>query len=394
MRLPDPARALLAAALAGAALLAATAGPAAADPRPTSSKDASAEVDRLRAEVDRVGALLASQAAAYEQAEDELARLTNDQFAARSDKEALLDAEVESRAALQGLARAAYKGGLPPMVTALLSGDPRAVSSLAYVQRSVNRVGGSRSTATLDLAVRQAGAEATHAQADVLRRQALARRQSLEVQREELAAETVALTRDLQAAGTRLVQARAAEDLAAMEAQALAAYQAAEAAAAAAAASAGVAYVPGSASGGSCGEPDGQDVNGFLSPSTLCPLSVGGGHRLRTDAARAFEALNAARVAASGKPLCVTDSYRDYAGQVSVFARKPQLAATPGRSQHGWGLAVDFCGGIQGFGSEPHRWMQVNAPAFGWVHPSWARQGGSRPEAWHWEYVGVVRAAS
>ena len=396
MRLPAPARALLAAALTGVALAAAPAAPAAAssgaDARPASA-DASAEVERLRAEVDRVGALLAGQAQAYEQAEDELAALTNQQFAARSDRDALADAEVESRSALQGLARAAYKGGMPPMVTALMSGDPRAVSSLAYVQRSVNRVGGTRSTAARDLAVRQAGAEATHTQADVLRRQALSRRQALEVQREELAAETARLTRDLQAAGTALVRARAAEDLAAMEAQAQAAFQAAEAAAAAAAAATGVPYVPGSATGGTCGAPSGADVNGFLSPSTLCPLSVGGGHRLRTDAARAFEALSAARTAASGAPLCVTDSYRDYAGQVSVFARKPGLAATPGRSQHGWGLAVDFCGGVQGFGSEAHRWMQANAPAFGWVHPAWARQGGSRPEAWHWEYVGVVRAA-
>ncbi len=40
-----------------------------------------------------------------------------------------------------GLARAAYKGGVPPVVTALLTGDPGALSDLAYVQRSVNRLG-------------------------------------------------------------------------------------------------------------------------------------------------------------------------------------------------------------------------------------------------------------
>jgi LAS superfamily LD-carboxypeptidase LdcB len=48
---------------------------------------------------------------------------------------------------------------------------------------------------------------------------------------------------------------------------------------------------------------------------------------------------------------------------------------------------------VQGFGSEAHRWMQLNAGQFGWVHPAWAQQGGSKPEAWHWEYVGVVSAA-
>jgi len=84
----------------------------------------------------------------------------------------------------------------------------------------------------------------------------------------------------------------------------------------------------------------------------------------------------------------MTDSYRDFPSQVDVFRRKPALAATPGRSQHGWGLAVDLCGGVQVFGAEAHRWMQANAAAFGWVHPGWARPGGSRPEPWHWEYAG------
>ncbi len=150
--------------------------------------------------------------------------------------------------------------------------------------------------------------------------------------------------------------------------------------------------MPGEAtSGGSCLPPDGRaEANGFLSSASLCPLETAPGHRLRTDAARAYDALSRARQAASGKLLCLTDSYRDFAGQVDVFRRKPNLAATPGRSQHGWGLAVDLGCGVQGFGSEAHRWMQANGPAFGWIHPAWARIGGSRPEAWHWEYVGVL----
>ena len=54
----------------------------------------------------------------------------------------------------------------------------------------------------------------------------------------------------------------------------------------------------------------------------------------------------------------------------------------------GWGLAVDLGGGINRFGTVQHEWMRSNAPRFGWVHPSWARQSGSLPEAWHWEYKG------
>lgn len=78
---------------------------------------------------------------------------------------------------------------------------------------------------------------------------------------------------------------------------------------------------------------------------------------------------------------------RDYAAQVDVYRRKPTLAAVPGTSKHGWGVAVDLCGGIEDFGSPAHRWMQANAPAYGWVHPAWAGPTGSRPEPWHWEYT-------
>ena len=338
-------------------------------------------------------------------AETQLAELTQQQFSARADREALLSAESESRSALHGLARAAYKGGVPPMVTALMSGDPRAVSSLAYVQRSVNRLGASHSDVTATLAQQQAGAGKALERSDLLRRQALRKTQELENQRLALAERTTVLTARLQATMTRLAQVRAAElaaELAAEQraraAAELAARQRAAAEAAARARAAGLAIPPGavasSGSGGQCQPPSGlPEVNGFLSDETLCPLSVGGGHRLRTDAAQAFEALNAARLAATGSTLCVTDSYRDYAGQVDVFRRKPNLAATPGRSQHGWGLAVDFCGGIQSFGSEAHEWMQANAPAYGWIHPTWARITGSKPEAWHWEFVGVVAAS-
>jgi LAS superfamily LD-carboxypeptidase LdcB len=33
--------------------------------------------------------------------------------------------------------------------------------------------------------------------------------------------------------------------------------------------------------------------------------------------------------------------------------------------------------------------MKENAGQFGWVHPAWAQQGGSKPEPWHWEFVGA-----
>ena len=105
------------------------------------------------------------------------------------------------------------------------------------------------------------------------------------------------------------------------------------------------------------------------------------------DAAAAFNAMNALHKAERGTPICVTDSYRDYGGQVAVYAAKPNLAAVPGTSNHGWGLALDLCGGVERFGSEAHLWMRINAGRFGWFHPAWAQQSGSKPEAWHWEYA-------
>jgi LAS superfamily LD-carboxypeptidase LdcB len=84
--------------------------------------------------------------------------------------------------------------------------------------------------------------------------------------------------------------------------------------------------------------------------------------------------------------LCITDSYRSYALQATTYASKPGLSAVPGTSNHGWALAVDLCGGIERFGSAQHKWMVENAPKFGWKQPSWARQGGGREEAWHWEF--------
>ena len=129
-------------------------------------------------------------------------------------------------------------------------------------------------------------------------------------------------------------------------------------------------------------------ANGNLDPSSLCPLWRAPGHRLRMDAAKAFNAMSQYHAQTQGSPLCVTDSYRSYSEQVSVYHRKPGLAAVPGTSEHGWGKAVDFCGGIESTGTPEHAWMQANAGRFGWYHPDWAEPSGSRPEAWHWEFGG------
>lgn len=130
--------------------------------------------------------------------------------------------------------------------------------------------------------------------------------------------------------------------------------------------------------------------NGEIPTSRLCSPATSNRHYFRCDAAEAFNQMNNAFRAAFGRNLAITSTYRTYAQQVALKAQKPVLAATPGTSNHGWGLAVDLSGGIQTFGSPEHNWMRSHANTYGFFHPRWAQISGSLPEAWHWEYAGVV----
>jgi hypothetical protein len=122
--------------------------------------------------------------------------------------------------------------------------------------------------------------------------------------------------------------------------------------------------------------------NGELPDSLLVPVA---GIRLEPEAAAAFaELLAAAR--RDGASVVVTDGYRPYVEQVDVKRRKGWLAATPGTSVHGWGRAIDVH-----LGRTDLAWLHAHAPTFGWVNPAWAQPGGSKPEPWHWEYVGAAQ---
>jgi hypothetical protein len=130
--------------------------------------------------------------------------------------------------------------------------------------------------------------------------------------------------------------------------------------------------------------------NGQLPMSALCPLWDAPGMMLQAGASAAFNRMSQAFAQAFGEPLCVTSSYRTYAKQVELYATMPAgYAAVPGTSNHGWGLAVDLCGGIQVDYSPEHEWLMNHASEFSWFHPSWALPGGPGPhEPWHWEFAG------
>ncbi|WP_152520874.1 M15 family metallopeptidase [Nocardiopsis halophila] len=126
-------------------------------------------------------------------------------------------------------------------------------------------------------------------------------------------------------------------------------------------------------------------ANGRIPESALCPLPQPG-ERLRADAAEAFIALDGDFREHFGRPMCVADSYRPIDEQVRLYEEKAAgMAAAPGTSTHGLGLAVDLCGGVETDGSAEYRWMREHGPGHGWHNPEWARDGF---EPWHWEFEG------
>lgn len=119
--------------------------------------------------------------------------------------------------------------------------------------------------------------------------------------------------------------------------------------------------------------------NGRLPDSVLDSIGIGD-HRLWTPAAAAFRNLYAA-AQADGVDIGVSDSYRSYEAQVDVARRKGLygsggLAARPGTSNHGWGLALD----LQLSGTAL-AWMRVNARTYGFYEDV-------PRETWHWTYYG------
>ena len=136
----------------------------------------------------------------------------------------------------------------------------------------------------------------------------------------------------------------------------------------------------GGATPGGFGPAEKTGENGKLPDSMLASVGIGN-HKAQPAAAEAFKAM---REAAKKEKvdLGITDSYRTYAAQVDVKRRKPNLAATPGKSNHGWGLAFDMSFGSN-MNSPGFKWMQQHAPEFGFKGPL------QKPfEPWHWEYKG------
>ena len=363
---------------AGLPATAGLAGPRSAPPPAESSTTVREQVQAMQREVEQASKQLADGARTWEEGRARLDRLLQEQFAADRVLETT-DADLAvAQRRLNAIANAAYRNPVPQSLSVALSLDMRHLTESLETVQVLRRTRATQREVLNALAVKRTSARELAARRDRVRRQAQEAQADLDRQVVELQALAVETNARLQAAQARLERVQAQE-----RARAEAQRRAAQAASAAAQS---FSFLGG---GAECSAPaDGQYANGFLPPQVLCPLDGFPGQRLAGAAAEAFNRLNAARVEQTGTSLCISDSYRDFAGQVDVFARKPSLAATPGTSQHGWGLALDLGCGAERFNTEMYRWLKANAPAYGWVHPAWAEPGGGRPEPWHWEYQG------
>ncbi len=117
--------------------------------------------------------------------------------------------------------------------------------------------------------------------------------------------------------------------------------------------------------------------NGRIPDSALAPVGDTGS-RMWAPAAAAMTKLIAA-AKADGVTVGITETYRPYDEQVQLAATKGLysqggLAAKPGTSEHGWGIAADLQ-----LNGAAQAWMQRNAPSYGF-------QADVPGESWHWAY--------
>tara|TARA_Y100001963_G_scaffold151396_1_gene234148 strand:- start:2345 stop:3448 length:1104 start_codon:yes stop_codon:yes gene_type:complete len=114
------------------------------------------------------------------------------------------------------------------------------------------------------------------------------------------------------------------------------------------------------------------------------------GVKLLKDAAVDYDKMAKAFSEHFKKPMGITDGLRTYQGQIKAKQKwasrgQPGMAATPGTSNHGFGVAVDL--DVPGYDSTEYKWLANNASKYNFVNPAWAQKDGSKPEPWHWEWT-------
>ena len=148
-------------------------------------------------------------------------------------------------------------------------------------------------------------------------------------------------------------------------------------------------------------------INGHLPTAGLCALpsaynaahSFSGGtftytastpRYLDCDAAAQLDKLQQAYKNRFGTYAPIDLAYRDYDEQNYWFTKLGwPIAALPGQSSHGVGIAVDFeedeIPNTFSWGGQGHAWLRANAPKYGFVNPfAW----GTTHESFHFSLAG------
>jgi D-alanyl-D-alanine carboxypeptidase len=117
--------------------------------------------------------------------------------------------------------------------------------------------------------------------------------------------------------------------------------------------------------------------NGKIPKTALAEVG-GTGHRLWAPAAEQLTKL-IADAKRDGVTIGITDSYRSYDEQVDLARRKGLysqggLAAKPGTSEHGWGMATDL-----DLNSKAQAWVRKHGDEYGFVE-------NVPREPWHWAF--------
>lgn len=136
--------------------------------------------------------------------------------------------------------------------------------------------------------------------------------------------------------------------------------------------------------------------NGRLPTNILTPLTFARGF-LYKPAADSFEKMVADYKGTGNTFPGITDHYRPIEVQLRLAIEKPRLAARPGTSMHGWGLAIDFNNNRQPVNNwDPFlQFLKTNAHKYGIYGlaavkgDAFYSQGFWRGEEWHWEFRGL-----
>ncbi|WP_159612929.1 SH3 domain-containing protein [Glutamicibacter sp. JC586] len=140
-----------------------------------------------------------------------------------------------------------------------------------------------------------------------------------------------------------------------------------------------------------------KQKNGKIPASMLVAISRDKEKTLiAAPAAKDLSRLNTAFKKKFGKNLDIDLAYRTLETQQYYYKELgPYIAAKPGTSNHGWGLAIDVPESYDySFRGKYYKWLKANSKKYNWIHRSNLeefRANGTRnpyAEAWHFEYNG------